>query len=36
VVPELQRHSSLLAEQEAGTGAFYVLVAEDDLVRPEY
>lgn len=23
------RHSALLAEQEAGTGAFYVLVAED-------
>jgi ribosomal-protein-alanine N-acetyltransferase len=27
-----ERHSGLLAEQEAGTGAFYVLVAEDDSV----
>jgi ribosomal-protein-alanine N-acetyltransferase len=26
------RHSALLAEQEAGTGAFYVLVAEDGSV----
>ena len=26
------RHSDLLAEQEAGTGAFYVLVAEDGSV----
>ena len=27
-----ERHSALLAEQEAGTGAFYVLVAEDGSV----
>jgi [ribosomal protein S5]-alanine N-acetyltransferase len=27
-----ERHSTLLAEQEAGTGAFYVLVAEDGSV----
>jgi ribosomal-protein-alanine N-acetyltransferase len=27
-----ERHSALLAEQEAGVGAFYVLVAEDDSV----
>lgn len=27
-----ERHSALLAEQEAGIGAFYVLVAEDDSV----
>jgi ribosomal-protein-alanine N-acetyltransferase len=27
-----ERHRALLAEQEAGTGAFYVLVAEDDSV----
>ena len=27
-----QRHSALLAEQEAGIGAFYVLVAEDGSV----
>ena len=27
-----QRHSALLAEQEAGAGAFYVLVAEDGSV----
>jgi [ribosomal protein S5]-alanine N-acetyltransferase len=26
------RHSALLAEQEAGVGAYYVLVAEDDSV----
>src|ERR1700749_4056674 len=26
------RHSAMLAEQEAGTGAFYVLVAEDGSV----
>jgi ribosomal-protein-alanine N-acetyltransferase len=26
------RHSALLAEQEAGTGAFYVLIAEDGSV----
>jgi [ribosomal protein S5]-alanine N-acetyltransferase len=27
-----ERHSAMLAEQEAGTGAFYVLVAEDGSV----
>ena len=27
-----ERHNALLAEQEAGTGAFYVLVAEDGSV----
>jgi len=27
-----ERHSALLAEQEAGTGAYYVLVAEDGSV----
>lgn len=27
-----QRHAALLAEQDAGTGAFYVLVAEDGTV----
>jgi [ribosomal protein S5]-alanine N-acetyltransferase len=27
-----ERHSALLAEQQAGTGAFYVLVAEDGSV----
>ena len=27
-----ERHSALLAEQEAGTGAFYVLAAEDGSV----
>jgi ribosomal-protein-alanine N-acetyltransferase len=27
-----ERHGALLAEQEAGIGAFYVLVAEDDSV----
>jgi ribosomal-protein-alanine N-acetyltransferase len=27
-----ERHSALLAEQEAGTGAFYVLVAQDGSV----
>jgi ribosomal-protein-alanine N-acetyltransferase len=27
-----ERHTALLAEQEAGTGAFYVLVAEDGSV----
>ena len=27
-----ERHSALLAEQEAGVGAFYLLVAEDDSV----
>jgi ribosomal-protein-alanine N-acetyltransferase len=27
-----ERHSALLAEQEAGIGAYYVLVAEDDSI----
>jgi ribosomal-protein-alanine N-acetyltransferase len=27
-----EQHNAMLAEQEAGTGAFYVLVAEDDSV----
>jgi [ribosomal protein S5]-alanine N-acetyltransferase len=31
-----ERHNALLAEQEAGTGAFYVLVAEDGSVQGRF
>ena len=31
-----ERHSDLLAEQEAGTDAFYVLVAEDGSIRARH